>query len=77
MKHLSDLTNLRELQLSCCKISDLGVSYLRGLSKLAHLNLEGCAVTAACLEVISGFASFPYECYVISSRFHENVLHLF
>jgi hypothetical protein len=30
-----------------------------GLSKLSHLNLEGCAVTSACLEVISGFTFFP------------------
>jgi hypothetical protein len=29
-----------------------------GLSKLTHLNLEGCTLTAACLEAISGFASF-------------------
>jgi len=30
--HLSfvDLTNLKDLQLSCCKITDLGVSYIRG-----------------------------------------------
>ena len=34
-------------------------SFDSGLHKLAHLNLEGCAVTAACLEVISGFVSFP------------------
>jgi hypothetical protein len=35
------------------------ISFHSGLSKLAHLNLEGCAVTAVCLEVISGFVSFP------------------
>jgi hypothetical protein len=110
--HLSfvDLTNLKDLQLSCCKITDLGVSYIRGkqyqkfiylfggwsvllwmyccllcalfsllfplglqyqkvwqvcllfplgLQKLTHLNLEGCPVTAACLEAISGISSFP------------------
>jgi hypothetical protein len=30
IKYLSDLTNLRELQLSSCRITDLGVSYLGG-----------------------------------------------
>jgi hypothetical protein len=113
-----DHTNLKDLQLSCCKITDLGVSYIRGkqydmflflfggwsfllwmyccllwalfsflmyidiywpvfncavswskvwqvcsffpvgLQKLTHLNLEGCPVTASCLEAISGLASF-------------------
>jgi len=57
--HLSfvDLTNLKDLQLSSCRVTDLGVSYLRGLLKLTHLNLEGCPVTAACLEALSGLAS--------------------
>jgi len=30
-----------------------------GLQKLTHLNLEGCPVTASCLEAISGLASYP------------------
>ena len=33
-------------------------SFNSGLHKLGHLNLEGCAVTAACLEVISGLYLF-------------------
>ncbi|ONM16112.1 Leucine-rich repeat family protein [Zea mays] len=76
MKYLSDLTNLRELQLSSCKISAFGVSYLRGLHKLGHLNLEGCAVTAVCLEVISGlYLSWTYATYrAISCHFCEKYL---
>ncbi|KAH7574334.1 hypothetical protein JRO89_XS03G0283700 [Xanthoceras sorbifolium] len=49
------LTMLKELQVSNCNITDLGVSYLRGLRKLIMLNLEGCNVTAACLDYISGY----------------------
>lgn len=32
-----DLTNLKDLQLSCCRITDLGVSYLRGKRDLKFL----------------------------------------
>lgn len=71
--------------MSCTKVTDAGIAYLKGnflwtstllteidvelpvllrvicgfwtllgLRKLTHLNLEGCPVTAACLEFISG-----------------------
>jgi hypothetical protein len=33
-------------------------SFNSGLDKLGHLNLEGCTVTVACLEVISGLYLF-------------------
>ena len=41
--HLSfvDLTNSKDLQLSCCKITDLGVSYIRGKQYDKFLYLFG------------------------------------
>ncbi|KAE8680533.1 hypothetical protein F3Y22_tig00111387pilonHSYRG00051 [Hibiscus syriacus] len=47
------LNNLKELQISNSNITNSELSYLRGLNKLNILNLEGCNVTAACLDSIS------------------------
>jgi hypothetical protein len=51
-------------------------SFNSGLHKLGHLNLEGCAVTAVCLEVISGlYLSWTYATYrAISCHFCEKYL---
>ncbi|KAM0876091.1 hypothetical protein ACQ4PT_036416 [Festuca glaucescens] len=63
-----DLTNSKDLQLFSCRITDLGVSYLRGLSKLTQLYLESCPVTASCLEDISGDGlSTKWECRLLLS----------
>lgn len=101
------LRNLRELQMSSCKVSDAGISHLKGrqldwvahicvmyfiylsvylgahylawflfgpsilicklyyntgLKKLVHLNLEGCPVTGASLEFISGPYHILFNC---------------
>ncbi|KAH7547434.1 hypothetical protein FEM48_Zijuj01G0309600 [Ziziphus jujuba var. spinosa] len=57
---LAGLTNLKGLQISCCKVTDNGISYLKGLHKLSLLNLEGCPVTAACLDSLSALAALRY-----------------
>ncbi|RDX79075.1 F-box/LRR-repeat protein 14, partial [Mucuna pruriens] len=43
---------VRELQISNSSITDIGITCLRGLEKLTTLNVEGCNITAACLESI-------------------------
>nr|GEU71852.1 hypothetical protein [Tanacetum cinerariifolium] len=54
MKPLSELTNLKELQISCSKITDHGVTFMKGLHKLALLNMERCPITSTCLDSLSG-----------------------
>lgn len=70
---------LKLLMFSICHLFSLG------LSKLTQLNLEGCPVTAACLEAISGLATFlnsvlgyynwwqcsPLSKHLIASREHH------
>ncbi|TKY48051.1 F-box/LRR-repeat protein 14 [Spatholobus suberectus] len=53
MKPLSVLTNLKSLEISFSKVTDFGISFLKRLQKLALLNLEGCHVTAACLDSLA------------------------
>ncbi|CAL5375596.1 unnamed protein product [Camellia sinensis] len=58
---LGGLTNLKELQISCSKVSDYGISFLGGLHKLSLLNMEGCpAVTAACLDSLAAIPALLY-----------------
>ncbi|WVZ24062.1 hypothetical protein V8G54_002606 [Vigna mungo] len=54
-KSISELINLKELHISNSSITDIGISYLRGLEKLTTLN--GCNITGACLEFIHALAS--------------------
>ncbi|QHO08097.1 hypothetical protein HN51_066764 [Arachis hypogaea] len=35
------------------KVTDIGIHFLKGLQNLALLNLEGCFVTAACLDTLA------------------------
>ncbi|XLR61394.1 hypothetical protein S83_012066, partial [Arachis hypogaea] len=35
------------------KVTNFGISFLKGLQKLSLLNLEGCLVTAACLDSLA------------------------
>ncbi|WRX33072.1 Leucine-rich repeat - like 10 [Theobroma cacao] len=76
LKAISGLNNLKELQISNSNITDFGLSYLgvwkqsvkrcslafsmAGLRKLIVLNLEGCYVTAACLDSISALVALAY-----------------
>ncbi|XP_073021117.1 uncharacterized protein [Primulina eburnea] len=46
-------TNLKSLQIASSKVTDSGISFLRALKKLALLNMEGCPVTARCLESLT------------------------
>lgn len=55
MQPITGLTNLKALQMSCSQVTDDGIAYLRGLHNLVFLNLEGCPVTAASLDTLSGF----------------------
>ncbi|KAL5150319.1 F-box/LRR-repeat protein 14 [Glycine soja] len=57
IKSISELINLKELQISNSSITDIGITYLRGLEKLTTLNVEGCNITAACLEFIHALTS--------------------
>ncbi|KAI3512221.1 hypothetical protein L1887_19511, partial [Cichorium endivia] len=54
------LTNLKELQISCSKVTDRGVTFLKGLHKLALLNMERCPITAACLDSLSDLVTLLY-----------------
>ncbi|KAL4357120.1 hypothetical protein AHAS_Ahas09G0154900 [Arachis hypogaea] len=36
------------------KVTDIGICFLKGLQNLALLNLEGCFVTAVCLDTLAG-----------------------
>nr|KAJ0187736.1 hypothetical protein LSAT_V11C900481970 [Lactuca sativa] len=53
MKPLSGLRNMKELQISSSKVTDNGVTFLKGLHKLALLNMERCPITATCLDSLS------------------------
>nr|GEV99565.1 putative reverse transcriptase domain-containing protein [Tanacetum cinerariifolium] len=60
MKPLSELTNLKELQISCSKVTNHGVTFLKGLHKLALLNIERCPITSACLDSLSDLVGLNY-----------------
>ncbi|CAI9299507.1 unnamed protein product [Lactuca saligna] len=60
MKPLSDLRNLEELQISSSKVTDNGVTFLKGLHKLALLNIERCPITAACLDSLSDLVALLF-----------------
>ncbi|XP_031108758.1 toll-like receptor 13 isoform X3 [Ipomoea triloba] len=60
MKSLAGLVNLKQLQTPCVNITDSGVFYLKGLRKLVLLNMEGCHITAACLDYLSDLPSLQY-----------------
>ncbi|KAK7837252.1 f-box/lrr-repeat protein 14, partial [Quercus suber] len=57
LKAISGITSLKELQAFSSNITDVGVSYLKGLHNLTMLNLEGCNITNACLESISALVA--------------------
>jgi hypothetical protein len=46
------LPNLRELDLSATKITDVGLGYLSDMNQLHSLHVEGTAVTAAGVKCI-------------------------
>ncbi|XP_062078218.1 uncharacterized protein LOC133782829 isoform X4 [Humulus lupulus] len=59
--HLKGLMKLGSLNIRCCKcIVDSDLKALSGLCKLNMLNLEGCNVTAACLNSISALVALAY-----------------
>ncbi|GJS63983.1 F-box/LRR-repeat protein 14-like protein isoform X1 [Tanacetum coccineum] len=54
------LTNLKELQIFCSKVTDHGVTFLKGLHKHALLNMERCPITSACLDSLSDLVGLHY-----------------
>nr|GMC65139.1 putative adenylate cyclase regulatory protein isoform X3 [Ipomoea batatas] len=68
MKSLAGLVNLKQLQTPCVNITDSGVFYLKGLRKLVLLNMEGCHITAACLEYLSGFLLVVFLCFKLELK---------
>ncbi|XLR19271.1 hypothetical protein S83_047183, partial [Arachis hypogaea] len=50
---LPELACLESLEISCSKVTNFGISFLKGLQKLFLLNLEGCLVIAACLDSLA------------------------
>nr|GEU34387.1 hypothetical protein [Tanacetum cinerariifolium] len=60
MKPISELTHLKELQISCSKVTDHGVTFLKGLHKLALLNMKRCPITSACLDSLSDLVGLHY-----------------
>ncbi|XLR27604.1 hypothetical protein S83_055504, partial [Arachis hypogaea] len=49
----AELTNLKSLEIFSSKVIDIGIRFLKELQNLALLNLEGCFVTAACLDTLA------------------------
>ncbi|GJZ79075.1 putative bromo adjacent homology domain, zinc finger, RING/FYVE/PHD-type containing protein [Tanacetum coccineum] len=61
MKPLSELTNLKELQISCSKVTNHDITFLKGLHKLALLNMERCPITLAfCIPLCWKFEVLPF-----------------
>ncbi|XLT59052.1 hypothetical protein HN873_051656, partial [Arachis hypogaea] len=52
------LACLESLEISCSKVTNFGISFLKGLQKLSLLNLEGCLVTAACLDSLAVYKAY-------------------
>ena len=57
---MSDLSNLRRLQLSNTSISDAGLAKLKNLKELGSLNLVGTKVTAKGIMQIKDLKSLKY-----------------
>lgn len=60
IKSLSGLTNLKKLQISQSTVADSGIVSLKGLKKLSLLDMDGCPVTVACMDTISGLVALTY-----------------
>ncbi|GJV39869.1 hypothetical protein Tco_1418309 [Tanacetum coccineum] len=56
----NELTNLKELQISCSKVPN-HITFLKGLHKLALLNMERCPITLAfCIPLCWKFEVLPF-----------------